>query len=56
MQRLRWLGVDELDITFILVVPPPTARAGLQAVDDHVDRPLGLLECAVGVAYLRWRG
>jgi hypothetical protein len=38
---------------FILAVPHP-ARAGLQAVDDLVDRPLGLLEWVVGVACLRW--
>jgi hypothetical protein len=51
-QRLRWLGVDELDLTVVLAVSPP-ARAALQFADDHVDRPLGLLERAVGVAYLR---
>jgi hypothetical protein len=53
-QRLRWLGVDELDLTVLLAVPSP-ARAALQAADDHVDRPLGLLERVVGVACL-WRG
>jgi hypothetical protein len=42
-QGMRWIGVDELDLTLILAVPPP-ARAGLQAANDHVDRPLGLLE------------
>jgi hypothetical protein len=45
--------VDELDLTVVLVVPPP-ARAALQAANDHLDRPLGLLEWAVGVACLRW--
>jgi hypothetical protein len=45
--------VDELDLMVILVVPPP-AHAGLQAANDHVDRTLGLLEWAVGVACLRW--
>jgi hypothetical protein len=45
--------VDELDLTVVLAVPSPT-RAALQAADDHVDRPLGLLKQAVGVAYLRW--
>jgi hypothetical protein len=52
MQGLRWLGVNEQDLAFILVVPPP-ARAGLQDANDHVDRPLGMLEWAVGVAYLQ---
>jgi hypothetical protein len=51
---LRWLGVDELDLAFVLAVPSPT-RAALQAADDHVDRPLGLLEWAIGVACL-WKG
>jgi hypothetical protein len=51
-QRLRWLGVDELDLTFVLAVPS-IARVALQAADDHVDRPLGLLEWVVGLAYLR---
>jgi hypothetical protein len=46
--------VDELDLALVLAIPP-LARVGLQAVDDHVDRPLGLLEWVVGVAYLRWR-
>jgi hypothetical protein len=54
MQGLRWLGVNELDLTIILVGPPPT-RAGLQITDDYVDRPLGLLEWVIGVACLRWR-
>jgi hypothetical protein len=45
--------VAELDLAVVLAVPPP-AHAGLQAANDHVDRPLGLLEWAVGVAYLRW--
>jgi hypothetical protein len=45
--------VDELDLAVVLAVPPP-ARAGLQATNYHVDRPLGLLERAVRVAYLRW--
>jgi hypothetical protein len=52
-QRLRWFGVDELDLAAVLVVPPP-ARAALQATNDHVDRPLGMLERAVGIACLRW--
>jgi hypothetical protein len=52
MQGLRWLGVDELDLAAILLVPPP-ACAALQAADDHVDRPLGMLEWVVGVACLR---
>jgi hypothetical protein len=43
-----------MNLTIILAVPPPT-RAGLQVANDHVDRPLGLLEWAVGVACLRWR-
>jgi hypothetical protein len=43
--------VDELDLTVVFVVPSPT-RAALQAANDHVDRPLGLLERAVGVACL----
>jgi hypothetical protein len=51
-QGLRWLGVDELDLTVVLAVPSP-ACAALQAVDDHVDRPLGLLEQAIGIACLR---
>jgi hypothetical protein len=45
--------VNELDISVVLAVPP-LARAGLQAANDHVDRPLGLLEWAVGVACLQW--
>jgi hypothetical protein len=53
MQGMRWLGVDELDLAVVLAVSPP-ARAGLQAANDHVDRPLGLLEWAVGVACLQW--
>jgi hypothetical protein len=44
--------VDELDLAVVLAVPSP-ARASLQATDDHVDRPLGLLEWAVRVACLR---
>jgi hypothetical protein len=51
-QRLRWLGVDELDLAVVLAVPSP-ARATLQAADDHVDRPLVLLEWVIGVACLR---
>jgi hypothetical protein len=51
-QRLRWLGVDELDLTVVLAVPSP-ARAALHAANDDVDRPLGLLERAVGVACLQ---
>jgi hypothetical protein len=54
MQGLRWLGVHELYLVFILVVPPP-AQASLPAADDHVGRLFSLLEWAVGVAYLRWR-
>jgi hypothetical protein len=46
--------VDELDLTVVLVVPSH-ARAALQATNDHVDRPLGLLEWAVRVACLRRR-
>jgi hypothetical protein len=53
-QRLRWFGVDELDLAVVLAVPSPT-RAALRATDDHVDQPLGPLEWAVGVACL-WRG
>jgi hypothetical protein len=52
MQGLRWFGVDELDLAVVLAVPPP-ARATLQAANDHVDRPLGVLEWAIGVACLR---
>jgi hypothetical protein len=44
--------VDELDLAVVLAVPS-SAQAGLQDTNDHVDRPLGLLEWAVGVAYLR---
>jgi hypothetical protein len=33
----------------------PSAHAGLEATDVHVDRPLGLLKVAVGVAHRRWR-
>jgi hypothetical protein len=51
-QRLRWLGVDELDLTVVLALPSPT-RGALQAIDDHVNRPLALLEWAVGVSCLR---
>jgi hypothetical protein len=46
--------VDELDLTVVLAVTSP-ARAALQATDDHVDRPLGLLERAIGVACLQRR-
>jgi hypothetical protein len=45
--------VDELNVTTVLAVPP-SARAALQAANDHVDRPLVILERAVGVACLRW--
>jgi hypothetical protein len=45
--------VDELDLAVVLAVPSPV-QAGLQATNNHVDRPLGLLERAVGVACLRW--
>jgi hypothetical protein len=44
--------VDELDLAAVLPVPPP-ARAALQAADDHVDRPLGMLEWTIRVACLR---
>jgi hypothetical protein len=44
--------VDELDLAAVLAVPPP-ARAALQATNDHVDRPLGLLERAIGITCLR---
>jgi hypothetical protein len=44
--------VDELDLATVLSVPPP-ARAALQAADDHVDRPLSVLERTIGVACLR---
>jgi hypothetical protein len=52
MQGLRRLGVDEVDLVAILPVPPP-ACAALQAADDHVDRPHGMLERTVGVACLQ---
>jgi hypothetical protein len=51
-QGLQWFGVDELDLATFLVVPP-FARVALQAANDHVDRPLGVLEWAIGVACLR---
>jgi hypothetical protein len=51
-QGLRWFGVDELDLTTVLAVPP-SARVALQAANDYVDQPLGVLERAVGVACLR---
>jgi hypothetical protein len=44
--------VDELDLATVLAVPT-SARAALQAANDHVDRSLGVLERAIGVAYLR---
>jgi hypothetical protein len=44
--------VDEIDLAVVLAVPSP-ACAALQAANDHVDRPLGLLERAVGVACLQ---
>jgi hypothetical protein len=44
--------VDELDLSSVLAVPP-YARAALQAANDHVDRSLGVLERAIGVACLR---
>jgi hypothetical protein len=44
--------VDELDLVPVLAVPPP-ARDALQDANDHVDRSLGVLEWAIGVAYLR---
>jgi hypothetical protein len=46
--------VDEFHLAVILVVPP-LSRAALQAANDYVDRSLGVLEQAIGVAYL-WRG
>jgi hypothetical protein len=51
-QRLPWFGVHELELAAILAVPPP-ARAALQAANDHIDRPLGMLERAIGIACLR---
>jgi hypothetical protein len=44
--------VDELDLTAALAVPP-SARATLQAANDHVVRSLGVLEWAIGVSCLR---
>jgi hypothetical protein len=41
------------DLAAVLPVPPP-ARAALQVADDHVDRPLGVLEWTVRVACLQW--
>jgi hypothetical protein len=46
--------VEELELTVVLAVPS-LACAALQAANDHVDRPLGLLERAVGIACLWWR-
>jgi hypothetical protein len=46
--------VDEVDLALVLVVAP-SAHIGLEASDDHVDRPLNLLEGIVGVARCRWR-
>jgi hypothetical protein len=46
--------VDEVDLALILAVAPPT-HVGLVASDDHVDRPLSLLEGVVGVTRRRWR-
>jgi hypothetical protein len=45
--------VDELHLAAVLAVPPP-ARAALQAANDHIDRSLGMLEWAIGVACLLW--
>jgi hypothetical protein len=45
--------VVELDLVVVLAVPPP-ALVGLQAANNHVHQPLGLLEWAVGVSCLRW--
>jgi hypothetical protein len=45
--------VDELDLVAVLAVPPP-AHAAIRAANDHVDRPLGMLERAIGIACLRW--
>jgi hypothetical protein len=45
--------VDELDLAAVLAVPP-SARAALQATNDHVDRPVGMLKRAIGVSCLRW--
>jgi hypothetical protein len=50
---MRWLGVDDLDIAVVLAVPLP-AQARFQTANDHVGRPLGVLERAVGVACLWW--
>jgi hypothetical protein len=44
--------VDELDIAAVLAVPSP-ARAAVQDANDHVDRPLGMLERVVGIACLQ---
>jgi hypothetical protein len=52
MQRLQWFSVDELDLAVVLAVPSPSCAA-LQAANDHVDRPLGLLEWVVRIACLR---
>jgi hypothetical protein len=45
--------VDELDLVVVLAVPPPS-QARLQATNDHVDRPLGLLERVIGLTCLQW--
>jgi hypothetical protein len=44
--------MDELDLATVLAVPP-YACAALQAANDHVDRPIGVLEWAIGVACLQ---
>jgi hypothetical protein len=44
--------VDEVDLTAVLAVPSPACTA-LHDANDHVDRPLGLLEWAVGIACLQ---
>jgi hypothetical protein len=53
-QGLRCLGVDDLDLTLVLAIPP-LAPASLQAANDHVDQPLLMLEGAIGVACLWWK-
>jgi hypothetical protein len=45
--------MDKLDLMVVLAVPPPT-RAALPFANNDVERSLGVLEQAIGVAYLRW--
>jgi hypothetical protein len=52
-QRLRRLGVDEVDLTLVLAVALPT-HVRLEASEDPVDRSFALLKGAVGVACLWW--